>query len=119
MRLLSAIIASPTTLYRGGRSRGNGKLAAQRAYFAPNALVSGGIVGILQRVEYPAANPPHLVSAHAARGQRWRADANAAGIERLARVERNHVHVHRDSASLECLGRQLAANIERCDIDEH
>ena len=44
---------------------------------------------------------------------------NAAGIERLPLVERDHVHVDRDGSRIERLLGNLAANIQRRNIDEH
>src|SRR5438093_13158978 len=102
----------PIPLYRRARSRGNGKLAAEAADFAADALLHGVVVRTFQGVENPAADPPHLVGAHAAGREGRRADANAAGVERLARVERNHIHVHGDAALFEHFGRYFAADVE-------
>ena len=41
-----------------------------------------------------------------------RPDADAAGLGRLARVERNHVHIDRDAGRLERFLRLLAGHVE-------
>ena len=56
--------------------------------------------------------------AHAARGDRGRADADAAGHHRLLRVERNRVLVHRDVNLVEVGLDGFSGEILRAEVDE-
>ena len=68
---------------------------------------------------HPGGEPLHLGAAHAARGDRGRADAEARRIERLARIERDRVVVGDDAGAIERLGGGLAGDVLAREIDKH
>ena len=85
------------------RSAGTGNCRHSSQHLAADPPAAPPRRRATQGLEDPAADRPHLVAAHAARGQRRRADADARGVHRLALVEGNHVLVDRDAAAAEGL----------------
>ena len=74
---------------------------------------------MLERPEDPLGDPLHLVAAHAAGRERRRAEADARGIHWLPLVVGNHVLVAGDSAAVERLLGDLAADAQRRDVHQH
>ena len=78
-------------------------MLAQFQYAGSHAGQGRGILAMCECLGDPLRDLLHLGFFHAAGGQGGRAEANAGRVERLSRVERNHVLVHRDPGDIECV----------------
>ena len=95
------------------------ELLGQLQHLAANLLEHGLVGAIVQRLGDPLADLSHLGFLHAARGQRWRTDANAAGLHRRIGIERNGVLVHRDAGIVQRVLGFAAQHALGEHIDQH
>ena len=78
-----------------------------------------GIVVRVKRGGDPMADFFEFVDPHPTGRKRWAADPNAAWIHRLTGIERDHVHVDRDTAMLEGFFGDFAPDTKDGHVDEH
>ena len=97
---------------------GRGKLRAQLADLAGDLLVQAGVGGRAHDRVHPRGDLAHLGFLHAAAGDAGGAEADAARVERLARVERDGVVVELDAGGVERLRGDLAGDVLGREVGE-
>jgi len=102
-----------------------GDLSRQRkspghvADFFADAIQCGFVGAILQRFSDEIGNLEHFFFLHPTGGDGRCADADTAGLERRAGIERNGVFVHRNAGAIENFLRFFSVEILRAKIDKH